>query len=332
MQYIHNFLARMNSRLGAVTWQMQSLLLCTVFWFVTVASSIPFSDGGISALTLNQCFEDFGVFLLFFSMWCGLYAHFQRNITLPWLLLLLAVALWQEEINLLNKTYQTLNLWFDREIDSSERQRGDVTILMLVATTLVARFFTPGFKSFFRIHITAFLLLYTVFQLWLHYTFPYQMQAAILEPQLNYQKEFTSTYEGRFQYQCDQGLWTCYSWKGASIPDQLLDDEGLMQVIRSHEGVVMNTTGYIGTLSSPNDTVFRGVDAEQKYLITYFKNHDLNRVVIDHDSPKKAAQVVTRPLVIFSTAFGMAWFFGGMMIVFMHQSRFSSRKARLVTT
>ncbi len=321
MQQIHNLITRMNCLLNTVTWQMQSLLLCTVFWIVTVASSIPFSEGGIGALTLNQCLEDFGVFLLFFAVWCGLFAHFQKSITLPWLMLLLAVALWQEEVNLLNKTYQTINLWFDREIDSSERQRGDVTVLMLVSLSLLARFFRPGFKSFFRIHISAFLLLYTLFQLWLHYTFPYQIQSAILEPQLNYQKEFTSTYEGRFQYQCDQGQWTCYSWEGDNIPSKLLQDEGLVQVIKSHAGVVMNTTGYIGTLSVPNDSVFRGVDAAQKYLITYFKNHDLNRVVIDHESPREAALVVTRPLVIFSTAFGMVWFFGGMMIVFMHQSR-----------
>lgn len=321
MQQIHNLITRMNCLLNTVTWQMQSLLLCTVFWIVTVASSIPFSEGGIGALTLNQCLEDFGVFLLFFAVWCGLFAPFQKSITLPWLMLLLAVALWQEEVNLLNKTYQTINLWFDREIDSSERQRGDVTVLMLVSLSLLARFFRPGFKSFFRIHISAFLLLYTLFQLWLHYTFPYQIQSAILEPQLNYQKEFTSTYEGRFQYQCDQGQWTCYSWEGDNIPSKLLQDEGLVQVIKSHAGVVMNTTGYIGTLSVPNDSVFRGVDAAQKYLITYFKNHDLNRVVIDHESPREAALVVTRPLVIFSTAFGMVWFFGGMMIVFMHQSR-----------
>lgn len=311
----------MNCRLNAVTWQTQSLLLCTVFWIVTVACSIPFSEGGIGALTINQCLEDFGVFLLFFAVWCGFFAHFQKNITLPWLLLLLAVSLWQEEINLLNKTYQTINLWFGREIDSSERQRGDVTILMLVSISLLARFFRPGFKSFFRIHISAFLLLYTIFQLWIHYTFPYQIQSAILEPQLNYQKEFTATYEGRFQYQCDQGHWTCYSWQGDNIPTKLLKDEGLIEVIKSHEGVIMNTTGYIGTLSAPSESVFRGVDAAEKYLITYYKNHDLNRVVIDQESPRNAALVVTRPLVIFSTAFGMAWFFGGMMIVLMHQSR-----------
>lgn len=321
MQQIHNLITRMNCRLNTVTWQMQSLLLCTVFWIATVASSIPFSEGGIGALTLNQCLEDFGVFLLFFAVWCGLFAHIQKSITLPWLMLLLAVALWQEEVNLLNKTYQTINLWFGREIDSSERQRGDVIVLMLVSLSLLVRFYRPGFKSFFRIHISAFLLLYTLFQLWLHYTFPYQIQSAILEPQLNYQKEFTATYEGRFQYQCDQGQWTCYSWKGDNIPSKLIQDEGLVQVIKSHAGVVMNTTGYIGTLSVPNDSVFRGVDAAQKYLITYYKNHDLNRVVIDHESPREAALVVTRPLVIFSTTFGMVWFFGGMMIVFMHQSR-----------
>ena len=83
----------------------------------------------------------------------------------------------------------------------------------------------------------------------------------------------------------------------------------------------MNTTGYIGQLPTDNDTVFRGVDARQKYIITYYKNHNLNRVVINHEMAQRAAQVVTHPLVIFSTSFGMAWFFGGLMVVLMHQSR-----------
>lgn len=95
-----------------------------------------------------------------------------------------------------------------------------------------------------------------------------------------------------------------------------------MGVIRSNEGIVMNTTGYIGQVASDEDTVFRGVDASQKFIATYYKNHDLNRVVINREFALRAAEAVTRPLVVFSACFGMAWFFGGMMLVFMHQRRF----------
>jgi len=172
----------MNDQLNAVTWQMQTLLVCTVFWLATAVCSFPATEGGWDAWSLYQCLEDFGVFLLFFSIWCGVYAHFQRSITPAWLLLLLAIALWQEEVNLFNNAYQAINLWFGHEIASAERQRGDVTVLMIVALTLLLRFVTTGFKSFFRIHISVFLLFFTCFQMWLHYTFPYQMQSAILEP------------------------------------------------------------------------------------------------------------------------------------------------------
>lgn len=152
------------------------------------------------------------------------------------------------------------------------------------------------------------------------------MQSAILDANLAYQKEFTSTYEGRFRYQCDKRMWSCYSWKGDAIPADLLKDEGLMAVIRSHDGIVMNTTGYIGQLPSDDDTVLRGVDARQKYIITYYKNHDLNRVGFNHEIAQRAAQTVTHPLVFFSTSFGMDWFFGGLMVVLMHQSKRSGAR------
>jgi len=326
MQTIHSYVSRMNDKLNAVTWQFQTLLVCTVFWVATVLCSYPITEGGWQAWSLNQCLEDFGVFLMFFSMWCGLYAHFRRSITPAWLLLILATALWQEEVNLLNKAYQAINLWFGYEITSPERQRGDVSVLLIITLSLFGRFWQRGFKSFFRIHIAVFLLFFTCFQLWLHYTFPYQMQSAILGPYLKYQEEFTSTYEGRFQYQCDQGQWKCYSWLGEDVPEELSRDEVLMTVINSHKGVVMNTSGYVGQIQGDDDdegAVFRGVDATQKYLITYYKNHDLNRVVVNYEFAQQAVQTVTRPLVVFSACFGMAWFFGGLMVVLMHQKRFN---------
>src|SRR5690606_19107195 len=117
------------------------------------------------------------------------------------------------------KAYQAMNLWFDIEITSAERQRGDVFMLLIITASLLARFFQKGFKSIFRIHMAVFLVGFTAFQLWLHYTFPYQMQHAILDAYLEYQKEFTSTYEGRFQFQCEQGKWECYSWIGEDVPE-----------------------------------------------------------------------------------------------------------------
>lgn len=320
MHNTFNVISRMSERLNGVTWRMQILLFCTVFWVSTFICSLPRGEG-IGGFTLNQMLEDFGVFLLFLSIWTGIFAHFRKSISLPWLCLLLGVALWQEEVNLFNKTYQAINLWFGHEIDSSERQRGDVFILAIVCFSLLARFLKPGFKSFFRIHITGFVLLYTLFQLWVHYIFPYQMQKAILAPQLAYQMEFTSTYEGRFQYQCDHGKWTCFSWTGDEIPTELSSNSQLMDLIKNHEGVFMDTDGFVGFVPTRDQSVFRGVDAAQKYIVTYFKNQSLQRVVMDHEFAQKAAQTVTRPMLIFSTSFGMVWFFGGLFIVFMHQAR-----------
>ncbi|MFL1449381.1 hypothetical protein ACI77O_13370 [Pseudomonas tritici] len=324
MLTIRNNISNLTAHLNAVTWQRQSLLCCTVFWLATLASSYPAMEGGLSAWSVNQCLEDFGVFLLFFSIWCGFYAHFERSASLPWLLMIMAVAFWQEEINLFNKIYQSINIWLDIEFTYRERQRGDVTMLMIISLSLLARFLQPGFKSFFRIHITAFLLFFTCFQLWLHYTFPYQIQSAILAPYVEYQKEFSSTYEGRFRYQCDQGVWVCYSWEGDNIPDSLRTDADLMALIKSHDGIVMNTAGYVGNAEHAED-VFRGFSANQKFIVTYYKNHDLNRVVINHEFTERAVEVVTRPLVIFSASFGMVWFFGGLMIVLMHQRRSPSK-------
>lgn len=311
-----------------LSWRQQAGLFCLLFWVVTFLCSLP-EETGLKGFTVNQLLEDFGVFLLFTALWSGVHAHFKRSITLPWICLVFAVALWQEEVNLLNKTYQTVNLWFDRVIESDERQRGDVFTLAFVGVSLLLRLiFQRGFKSFWRLHITCFILLFTVFQLWLHWTFPYQMQSAIMAAQLDYQKEFTSTYEGRFRYQCDQGKWECYSWSGNEIPRPLLSNQRLVDLIRNHEGVYMNTDGFVGYVPVEGRSVFRGVDAAQKYIVTYFKNQDLNRVVLNQGFAQQATSAVTLPLLIFSTSFGMVWFFGGLLIVLMHQQRHRAMRNR----
>tara|TARA_R110002124_G_scaffold128157_19_gene288714 strand:- start:11004 stop:11981 length:978 start_codon:yes stop_codon:yes gene_type:complete len=319
---------RMTHRINGVTWPVQMLLFCTVFWVVTAICSVP--DGtGVDGFTRNQCLEDFGVFLMFLSIWCGFYAHFHRNITLTWLLLLFAIALTQEEYNLFNLIYQAINAAFGRVIDSTERQRGDVIVLALVAISLLIRLYRKDFRSFFRIHITAFLWFFTTFLLWVHAVFPYQMQGAILAARIDYQKEFTSTYPGRFQFYCDLGAWECYSWVGDDVPEVFLNNPDVMEQVLSHKDIVMNTTGQLAFLPG-DDEVFRGIDTTQKYILTYYKNHDLNRVVIDRHAPQDAADIVTLPMLIFSTSFGMVWFFGGLLLVFMHQSRSSSRREKVL--
>lgn len=313
--------ARINSSMLALSWRKQVALFTFLFWVATVLCSIP-KGFDFNSFTLNQALEDFGVFLLFLAVWCGVYCHFHRTISLMWLLLLLSISLWQEEVNLLNKSYQVMNQWFGIEIGSQERQRGDVYALTAVALTLLGRLiFERGFKSFFRIHITAFLIIYTSFQIWVHYVFPYQMQQEILNQRMNYQKELTSTYEGRFFFQCDNLEIECYQWLGDEVPETVSSNPKLMDVVRSHAGVRMNTDGFIDHVPLDESTVFRGVDAQQKYIVTFFKNGDLQRVVYDRQYPAQVMTTITRPLLIFTTTFGMVWFFLGLAIVFMHQER-----------
>lgn len=320
------YLSRMHQRINSVTWPFQILLFCTVFWVATAICSIP--DGeGIGAFTLNQCLEDFGVFLMFLSIWCGIYAHVRRDISLVWLFVLLAVALTQEEYNVFNLLYQAINAIFGREIGSDERQRGDVYVLAFVAVSLLVRFCQKGFKSIFRMHITIFLWFYTFFLLWVHAVFPYQMQGAIIDARIDYQKEFTSTYPGRFDFLCERDQWDCYTWLGDDVPEALKANADVMEQVSRHKDVVMNTSGLLAFYPGEKE-VFRGIDTNQKYIVTYYKNHDLNRVVIDARFPQTAADVITLPLLIFSTTFGMVWFFGGMMIVLMHQVRFSTHRSK----
>lgn len=311
---------RLDARLNTYPWQLQVALFTVIFWVMTVMCSMP-NGTDIAGLTIDQLLEDFGVFLLFLSIWCGVYCQFKRNISLLWLMLLLAISLWQEEVNLLNKVYQTMNLWFDRELITAERQRGDVYTVGLLATFLVARLiFEKGFRSFFRLHIGVFLVGYTAFQGWVHYVFPYHMQSEIMAQRLEYQKEFASTYPGRFEYMCARRPIECVEWVGDDIPGVVSNNEHLMDIVKAHADVVMNAEGFIGTVPMDDDDAFRGVDAAQKYLVTYYKNNDLNRVVYDYIYPASVMKHIARPLLIFTTTFGMIWFFIGLGVVFFHQS------------
>lgn len=95
-----------------------------VFVVVSVLNLIP-SDESWRGLTLNQVLEDFGVFIFFMALWCGIYSHFRRTVDLTWHLIIFVVAICQEEFNLWNKLWQQICLLFGHEISSSERQHGE---------------------------------------------------------------------------------------------------------------------------------------------------------------------------------------------------------------
>ena len=257
-----------------------------MFAVVSVLNSIP-SDGSWRDLTLNQVLEDFGVFIFFMALWSGIYCHFRRTVDLTWLLIIFVVAIGQEEFNLWNKLWQQLCLLFGHEISSSERQRGDVFMMALVFGSLLVRFALGGFKSFFRIHITFFICVFVTFQGWIHFIFPYYIQQHLLNERLTYQKELTATYEGRFRFQCDHLPITCFEWVGDAVPitsiAKHVSTESITQVLQSVGNATTSLTGWLSVVDRGDVEVFRGVDANQKVLVTLYKNHELYRVVVDDD-------------------------------------------------
>jgi hypothetical protein len=321
-------LTKLSAAINKHPWHIQTLFFYLLFLLVTLLCAPRGLD--FAGLTLNQFGEDFGVFALFLALWTGVYAFFRRTISIPELVVILCVALTVEELNLLNRMYVMVNELFDRAVPTAERQRGDVFTILAVAFALLVRSFSHSFRSVFRIFITTYLILYASFQLLIHVTFPYVMQQAMIDPQLKYQIEFTSTYPGRFSYVCENEPKHCYEWQGnyASDIDQRLKDyptilaevEGL---VANHEGVLMNATGFIGTLpSADDDNVFIGVTPNRNYLLTFYRNGDLNRVVIDFEYLTHVGTVVSTPLVIFAGLFVTIWFFGGLAVVLMHQQGF----------
>lgn len=314
-----------SNRSHAIPWQLHAPLFLVLFAIISVLNSIP-SDGTWRDLTVNQVLEDFGVYIFFMALWSGIYCHFRKNIDLAWLLTIFVVALCQEEFNLWNKIWQQVCLLFGHAITSSERQRGDVYMVAIVFFSLLARLLLQkGFKSFFRIHITFFIFVFVSFQGWIHFIFPYYIQQHLLNERMTYQQELTATYEGRFRFQCDHLPIKCFEWVGAkAMPadlGKLVQAESIEQVVASIDDAASSLTGWLGVIDRGDVEVFRGVDANQKVLITLYKNHELYRVVVDDQYPTVAHHVVSSALLSFATPFALVWFFGGLWVVFMHQAR-----------
>ncbi|WP_236054243.1 hypothetical protein [Pseudomonas arcuscaelestis] len=68
-----------SNRSHAIPWQLHAPLFLVLFAIISVLNSIP-SDGTWSDLTVNQVFEDFGVYVFFMARWSGIYCHFRKNI------------------------------------------------------------------------------------------------------------------------------------------------------------------------------------------------------------------------------------------------------------
>lgn len=323
-----NLIRTLSVRINQLSWQLQTFLFLGFFLFVTAMCAPRGMD--FAGLTVNQFLEDFGVFSLFLSLWSGVYALFRRNISVPALVAIFGVALFVEEFNLLNRIYFLISTMLGFEVTIEQRQRGDVISVLAVTAILLVMCFRQNFRSVFRIFIAIFLTVYASFQVLIHMTFPYDMQRAMIAPQMDYQAEFASTYPGRFSFVCEQEGKDCYEWNGHEPGDI---DPGLLKypnihsevidLLARHEGVFMNTMGFVGTLPSEDDNdIFIGINSSRNYILTFYRNGDLNRVVLDFDYIPHVSAIVSRPLVIFSTAFVIVWFFGGLAVVLMHQQGF----------
>ncbi|EPG4078954.1 hypothetical protein R2572_006872, partial [Pseudomonas aeruginosa] len=97
--------------------------------------------------------------------------------------------------------------------------------------------------------------------------------------------------------------------------------ESITQVLQSVGNATTSLTGWLSVVDRGDVEVFRGVDANQKVLVTLYKNHELYRVVVDDEYPTEAHNVISSALLSFATPFALVWFFGGLWVVFMHQAR-----------
>ncbi|EPC1042241.1 hypothetical protein L5C74_30430, partial [Pseudomonas aeruginosa] len=153
----------------------------------------------------------------------------------------------------------------------------------------------------------------------------YYIQQHLLNERLTYQKELTATYEGRFRFQCDHLPITCFEWVGDAVPvtsiAKHVSTESITQVLQSVGNATTSLTGWLSVVDRGDVEVFRGVDANQKVLVTLYKNHELYRVVVDDEYPTEAHNVISSALLSFATPFALVWFFGGLWVVFMHQAR-----------
>lgn len=306
-----------------VAWKYRVPLFLILY--LTACVSITQSNPDGEKLTLLKYLEDIGVYVMFLGLWTGVYSHFRRNITLGWLVIIAAFSLFQEESNFLNLAYEGFSWLIGHTMTPAERQRGDVYTLAVVFTTLIARFaFQRGFRSFMRIHITFFLVAYTLFLCCIHYLFAYYIQGELLTQRMLYQEELTATYPGRFRYECERLPIKCFEWVGNEIPAEVLAAPSAQGILESIEGSRMSTTGWLEVFPAADQdgtAVLRGVSASQKVIITVYKNESLHRAVFDTKYPAQSLKVAKVGLLSFSSTFIAVWFFGGMFLVFMHQAR-----------
>lgn len=310
-----------------IPWQLQIPLFLCIYLAVCMTLTFATPDG--EQITFLKALEDLGVYVLFLSLWTGVYAHFRREMTLAWLVVIAAFSLFQEEVNFLNLGYQAICWILGHVPTGEERQRGDVYTLALVFTSLILRFIVQrGFRSFMRIHITFFLVAYTTFLCCIHYLFAYYIQGELLTERMRYQEELTATYPGRFKYECERLPIKCFQWVGDEIPAEVLAAPSAQGILESIESSQMSVTGWLEVFPVTDDeseTVLRGVSASQKVIITAYKNDTLHRAVFDEQFPSHSLKVAKVGLLSFSTTFIAVWFFGGMHLVFMHQARRKSK-------
>lgn len=323
-----SFLSRGNGVLESrIPWQLQIPLFLLVYLVACVTLTFATPDG--EKITLLKVLEDLGVYVLFLSLWIGVYAHFRREITLGWLVAIAVFSLFQEEVNFLNLGYEAICWMVGHVPTGEERQRGDVYTLALVFSSLIGRFIVQrGFRSFMRIHITFFLVAYTTFLCCIHYLFAYYIQGELLTERMRYQEELTATYPGRFKYECERLPIKCFQWVGNEIPAEVLAAPSAQGILDSIESSQMSVTGWLEVFplsDNESDSVLRGVSASQKVIITAYKNETLHRAVFDEKYPTQSLKVAKVGLLSFSTTFIAVWFFGGMYLVFMHQARRNSK-------
>lgn len=244
-----------------IPWQLQIPVFLFVYLAVCVTLTFATPDG--EQITFLKVLEDLGVYVLFLSLWTGIYAHFRREMTLGWLAAIAAVSLFQEEVNFLNLGYEGICWMVGHVPTGEERQRGDVYTLALVFTSLILRFIAQrGFRSFMRIHITFFLVAYTTFLCCIHYLFAYYIQGELLTERMRYQEELTATYPGRFKYECERLPIKCFQWVGNEIPAEVLAAPSAQGILESIESSKMSVTGWLEVFpatDNESDTVLRGL-------------------------------------------------------------------------
>jgi hypothetical protein len=101
--------------------------------------------------------------------------------------------------------------------------------------------------------------------------------------------------------------------------------ESIKQVVAENVDEPLFATTWIEVVK-PNKETFRGVDANQKILAALFHEGSQNRFVVDDQFTSKLHDLISTSLLMFSTPFGVVWFFGGMFLIFFHQSRVYRRK------